>query len=179
MCQRAETQRRGVLVRGASHWDTSRTLFHRPSSPFCFPRCGLFRRNRARLRGWPISASFAPLDIHKYVFGGESCINRHTLEGSALLRRRNKPRLATLVEFGPVARDTARDRASSSSLPFDVVLLPRHPSSIRVAILRRRDTDVLVSLASRRVCREPQSDVSLRSSSSALPSLTRSLLLIC
>ena len=23
---------------------------------FCFPRCGLFRRNRARLRGWPIFA---------------------------------------------------------------------------------------------------------------------------
>ena len=46
----------------------------------------------------------------------------------------------TLVEFGAVARDTARARSSSSSLPFVGVLLPRLPLAIRVAMLRRRDT---------------------------------------
>ena len=46
----------------------------------------------------------------------------------------------TLVEFGAVARDTARARSSSASLPFVVGLLPRLPLAIRVAMLRRRDT---------------------------------------
>ena len=46
----------------------------------------------------------------------------------------------TLVVFGAVARNTARARSSSSSLPFVVGLLPRLPLAIRVAMLRRRDT---------------------------------------
>ena len=46
----------------------------------------------------------------------------------------------TLVEFGAVARDTARARFSSASLPFVVGLLPRLPLAIRVAMPRRRDT---------------------------------------
>ncbi len=46
----------------------------------------------------------------------------------------------TLVEFGAVARDTARARSSSSSLPFVGVLLPLIPLAIRVAMLCRRDT---------------------------------------
>ena len=46
----------------------------------------------------------------------------------------------TLVVFGAVARDTARARSSSSSLPFVGVLLPLIPLGIRVAMLCRRDT---------------------------------------
>ena len=46
----------------------------------------------------------------------------------------------TLVEFGAVARDTARARSSSSSLPFAGGLLPLIPLAIRVAMLCRRDT---------------------------------------
>ena len=46
----------------------------------------------------------------------------------------------TLVEFGAVARNTARARSSSASLPFVGVLLPLIPLAIRVAMLCRRDT---------------------------------------
>ena len=127
---------------------------------------------------------FADLSVHATARHTRVCLRVAVLLNSAKgasVRSAAAPivtALATLVVFGPVTRDTARDRASSSSLPLVGVLLPRHPSSIRGAILRRRDTDFLVSLASRRVCREPQSAVSLSSSSSALPPLTRSRLLI-
>ena len=102
--------------------------------------CGHNRGNRAPCAGRAISASLRPLDIHEYVFGSQSCINRLVLLRCARLRPPIVTAFVTLVEFGAVARDTARARSSSSSLPFAGVLLPLIPLAIRVAMLRRRDT---------------------------------------
>ena len=64
--------------------------------------CGHGRGNRAPCAGRPICASFAPLGVYIYAFGGESCTTRHPLLRSARRWPRPWPRLAPLVEFGAV-----------------------------------------------------------------------------
>ena len=52
---------------------------------FAFQCAALFLATVLALRERPIPASFAPLAVYIYGFGGESCRNRLTLEGSARL----------------------------------------------------------------------------------------------
>ena len=60
-----------------------------------FQCAALFRATVLALRERPIPASFAPLGVYIYAVGGESCRNRLTLEGSARLRPKTKPRSAS------------------------------------------------------------------------------------
>ena len=62
---------------------------------FAFQCAALFRATVLALRERPIPASFAPLGVYIYAVGGESCRNRLTLEGSARLRPKTKPRSAS------------------------------------------------------------------------------------
>ena len=66
---------------------------------FAFQCAALFRATVLALRERPIPAAFAPLGVYIYAVGSESCRNRLTLEGSARLRPKTKPRVAPLVEF--------------------------------------------------------------------------------
>ena len=61
---------------------------------FAFQCAALFRATVLALRERPIPASFAPLVVYIYAVGGESCRNRLTLERSARLRPKTKPRSA-------------------------------------------------------------------------------------
>ena len=49
----------------------------------CLTTCGHGRGNRAPCAGRSICASFAPLGVYIYAFGGESCTTRHPLLRSA------------------------------------------------------------------------------------------------
>ena len=99
----------------------------------CLPTCGHGRGNRAPCAGRSICASFAPLGVYIYAVGSESCRNRLTLEGSARLAARNKAAQCTLGSWANVAcvRLSLRGKAR---------LLPCAASTVRSAILRRRDT---------------------------------------
>ena len=116
---------------------------------FACQRAALFRATVLALRERPIPASFAPLGVYIYAVGGESCRNRLTLEGSAPLidiafgdfaslrgipaSAQNKAALGTLGSWanGACVRLSLRGKAR---------LLPRAASTVRSAILRRRDT---------------------------------------
>ena len=99
----------------------------------------LFRATVLALRERPIPASFAPLGVYIYAVGSESCRNRLTLEGSARLAAQNKVALGTLGSWanGTCVRLSLRGKAR---------LLPRAASTVRSAILRRRDTASLSRL---------------------------------
>ena len=84
---------------------------------FCLPTCGHGRGNRAPCAGRAICASFAPLAVYIYGFGGESCTTRLTLLRSARRWPRPWPRMAPLVEFGAVL-------GVSASLPLPAPPLP-------------------------------------------------------
>ena len=102
-----------------AEWLLALTAIGAGCSPFfafrravCFAATVLAREKR------PVRASLRPLDIHEYVFESQSCATRLVFAGSAPLAAAKQAALATLVEFGPVARNTARDRSSSSSIPL-------------------------------------------------------------
>ena len=83
--------------------------------------------------GRSICASFAPLAVYIYGFGGESCTTRHPLLRSARLAA---PTVTAQCILGSWANG-ARVRLS---LRGKARLLPRAASTVRSAILRRRDT---------------------------------------
>ena len=137
----------------------------------CLPTCGHGRGNRAPCAGRAICASSAPLGVYIYAFGGESCRNRLTLEGSARLGPTKQrfcsktlflwafrsafglaPQNAT--RFSAVKRPKTKPRVAplvefvawrvpSASLPFHAVVLPRLSLAIRVVMPRRRNTGSL------------------------------------
>ena len=132
--------------------------------------CGHNRGNRAPCAGRAISASLRPLDIHEYVFGSQSCINRLVLH-----RAHGCPDCDRVCHPGRVRRGRAGYRASPVFLV--VAAVRRRPAPADTARHPRRDAlsagyRLLASLASAGVIREPQSAVSLRSASSSLPHLT-------
>ena len=82
---------------------------------------------------WPIRASLRPLAIYIYVFGSQSCATRLIFAGSAPLAAAKQAAHGTLGSWanGACVRLSLRGKAR---------LLPRAASSVRSAILRRRDT---------------------------------------
>ena len=121
----------------------------------CLPVCGHGRGNGAPCAGRAICASLRPLDIYIYVFGSQSCTTRHPLLRSAPLRLGTRaspsaiPSLrSALTSFGGYPTVTARGTLGSwangacvrLSLRGKARLLPCAVSTVRSAILRRRDT---------------------------------------
>ena len=121
----------------------------------CLPVCGHGRGNGAPCAGRAICASLRPLDIYIYVFGSQSCTTRHPLLRSAPLRLGTRaspsaiPSLrSALTSFGGYPTVTAHGTLGGwangacvrLSLRGKARLLPRAASSVRSAILRRRDT---------------------------------------
>ena len=96
------------------------------------PMCGHGQGNRAPCAGRSICASFAPLGVYIYALGGESCTTRHPLLRSAR-QDPDRDRAWHPRVLGPVGgpRHSLRGKAR---------LLPRAASTIRVTMLRRRDT---------------------------------------
>ncbi len=131
-----------VLTRVDFAWAGLRVLV-------CLPTCGHGRGNRAPCAGRAICASFAPLGVYIYAVGGESCATRLPLLRSARLAAPTVTALGTLGCWanGACVRLSLRGKAR---------LLPRAASSVRSAILRRRDR-LLVSRASAGASREPSS----------------------
>ena len=122
---------------------------------FAFQCAALFRATVLALRERPIPASFAPLAVYIYGFGGESCTTRHPLLRSARLRLGTRaspsaiPSLrSALTSFGGYPTMTAQctlgswGKATHARRAFrgKARLLPRAASTIRVTMLRRRDT---------------------------------------
>ena len=124
--------------------------------------CGSDRGNGARLRALSIRASFAPLDIHEYVFGGESCATRLSLEGSVPLRPRFEPRLALSSALAWEARHSSLAPAPRRASPAPCIDDPRRLASSLAHPLRSCAL-LLAMLAPRRACREPKPAASLSS----------------
>ena len=99
----------------------------------CLPACGHGRGNRAPCAGRSICASLRPLDIYIYVFGSQSCTTRLPLLRSARLAAPTVTAQCILGCWanGACVRLSRRGKAR---------LLPRAASSVRSAILRRRNT---------------------------------------
>ena len=100
---------------------------------FAFQCAALFRATVLAHEKWPIRASLRPLDIYIYVFGSQSCATRLIFAGSAPLAAAKQAAQCTLGSWAKAthARRSLRGKAR---------LLPRAASTIRVTMLRRRDT---------------------------------------
>jgi len=117
---------------------------------FACQRAALFRATVLALRERPIPASSAPLGVYIYAVGGESCRNRLTLEGSARLRPKTKPRLAPsgagltahvfVAPFGE-KRDSSRALHPPSAARYFVAGIP----ASRLARVRWRITRTVVA----------------------------------
>ena len=91
---------------------------------FCAGVCGLTmcghgQGNRAPCAGRSICASFAPLGVYIYAFGGESCTTRHPLLRSARRWPRPWPRLAPSgagPRRRPLVTHSGEKRGSSRAL---------------------------------------------------------------
>ena len=114
--------------------------------------------------GRPICASFAPLGVYIYAFGGESCTTRHPLLRSARRWPRPWPRLAPSgVRRG--ARGLGLSPAPCAAAP--VVF-----AAIRAAILRRRIRLLALRRVSPRIRRTASSHVAQFGTRPLVPCLT-------
>ena len=135
----------------------------------CLTTCGHGSGNGTPCAGRAICASFAPLAVYIYGFGGESCVTRLTLLRSVPLRPEPWPRLAPSgVRRG--ARGLGLSHAPCAAAPAVF-------AAIRAAMLRRRDTVSSPCDVSHRASDEPHRRMSLSSalapSSLASPSIRR------
>ena len=138
-------------------------------SVVCLTSCGHGSGNGTPCAGRAICASFAPLAVYIYGFGGESCVTRLTLLRSVPLRPEPWPRLAPSgVRRG--ARGLGLSHAPCAAAPAAF-------AAIRAAMLRRRDTVSSPCDVSHRASDEPRRRMSLSSalapSSLASPSIRR------
>ena len=100
---------------------------------FCLTSCGHGRGNRAPCAGRAICASLRPLDIYIYAFGSQSCTTRLPLLRSARLTAPTVTAHGTLGNWANGARVRLSLRGKAR-------LLPHAASTVRCAILRRRNT---------------------------------------
>ena len=100
---------------------------------FAFHRAATVGATVLAREKWPIRASLRPLDIYIYVFGSQSCATRLIFAGSAPLAAAKQAAQCTLGCWanGACVRRSLRGKAR---------LLPRAASTVRSAILRRRNT---------------------------------------
>ena len=104
-----------------------------PSCVFAFQCAALFRATVLAHEKWPIRASLQPLGVYIYAVGSQSCATRLIFVGSAPLSAAKQAAQCILGNWanGTCARHSLRGKAR---------LLPRAASTVRSAILRRRDT---------------------------------------
>ena len=98
-----------------------------------FHRAACFAAKVLTHEKWPIRASSRPLGVYIYAVGSQSCATRLIFVGSAPLSAAKQAAHGTLGSWGKAthARRSLRGKAR---------LLPRAASTIRVTMLRRRDT---------------------------------------
>ena len=96
--------------------------------PVCLPMCGHGRGNRAPCAGRSICASFAPLGVYIYAFGGESCTTRHPLLRSAR-QDPDRDRAWHPRVLGPVGGRSSLTSGKSAAPPARCIHHPRHDAS--------------------------------------------------
>ena len=156
----------------------------------CLPACGHGSGNGTPCAGRAICASFAPLAVYIYGFGGESCATRLTLLRSVPLgptklrlclkalflgafrsafglAPQNAPRFSAVTRPEPwprMAPSGVRRGARGLGLsPAPCAAAPVVFAAIRAAMLRRRDTGFLPCDVSHRASDEPRRCMSLSS----------------
>ena len=90
--------------------------------------CGHGRGNRAPCAGRSICASFAPLGVYIYAFGGESCTTRLTLLRSAR-QDPDRDRAWHPRVLGPVGGRSSLTPGKSAAPPARCIHHPRHDAS--------------------------------------------------
>ena len=128
----------------------------------CLPVCGHGRGNRAPCAGRSICASFAPLAVYIYGFGGESCTTRLALLRSAR-QGPDRDRAWHPRELGQGAAYSSLASGKSSTPPARCIHHSRHDAS-------SAGYRLLASFALGAASREPESR-----RSPALPPLMRRL----
>ena len=94
----------------------------------CLPVCGHGRGNRAPCAGRSICASFAPLGVYIYAFGGESCTTRLTLLRSAR-QDPDRDRAWHPRVLGPVGGRSSLTPGKSASPPARCIHRPQRYTS--------------------------------------------------
>ena len=92
------------------------------------PMCGHGQGNRAPCAGRSICASFAPLGVYIYAFGGESCTTRHPLLRSAR-QDPDRDRAWHPRVLGPVGGRSSLTPGKSAAPPARCIHHPRHDAS--------------------------------------------------
>ncbi len=115
----------------------------------CLSVCGHGRGNRAPCAGRSICASFAPLAVYIYGFGGESCTTRHPLLRSAR-QGPDRDRAWHPRELGQGDACSSLASGKSSTPPARCIHRPQRDTS-------SPGYRLLVSLASAGASREPES----------------------
>ena len=100
---------------------------------FAFPCAACFAATVLACEKWSIRAPLRPLDIYIYVFGSQFCATRLIFAGSAPLAAAKQAARGTLGSWANGARVRLSLRGKAR-------LLPRAASTVRSAILRRRNT---------------------------------------
>ena len=114
-----------------------------------FHRAACFAATVLTHEKWPIRASLQPLVVYIYAVGSQSCATRLIFVGSAPLsayppseasRRRRCPCRGAKQAAQCILGNWANGTCARHSLRGKARLLPRAASTVRSAILRRRDT---------------------------------------